>query len=407
MHSPRLLLSAAVTVTLPGLLAVFAVVGHEHSAAQASHAAATAAATAALSEAMVSGPLPVAPARTRTAVRNAVAAVQGTSGARITVLGGLGLYSQEVGMRLLAKAAAAGQITSYQGTELSSESSVAGSVTMVSSVSHSAGGLTLVQATTSTGSTVSYAADDRSPEGVFGVTTALIAQLGKHYVAVYQGSGQCDGRAAAIVTVYRVDGSLAARFWLDKQTGLPLRRQLFDTSDRLVGEESFLTVRFGPQSAQSAAALASAKQAESAWVTASSPASVLAALSGKGLQLPDVLPGGLPLYAAAWRGTGASEVIDLEYSDGLYVVSLFLQQGTLAATMPGWHEMRLSGRQVYVDGQSVAWASSGVVYTLIANTPPQTVSQALTVLPQASAPGFLARFGRGLDRLAHLVNPFG
>lgn len=403
MHSPRLLLSAAVTVALPGLLAVLAVVGHTHSSAQASRAAAGA---AALSGVVVSGPLPVAPARTRTAVRNAVAAVQGTSGARITVLGGLGLYAQEVGMRLLGKAAAAGRSTSYQGIELSSESSVAGNVTTVSSVSHSVGGLTLVQTRTSTG-TVSYAADDRSPEGVFGVTPALVAQLGKHYVAVYQGSGQWDGRTAAIVTVYRVDGSLAARFWLDEQTGLPLRRQLFDTSDRLVGEESFLTVRFGPQSGQSAAALASARQAESAWVTSTSPASVLTALSGKGLQLPKVLPGGLPLYAAAWRGTGASEVIDLEYSDGLYVVSLFLQQGTLAAKMPGWKEVSLSGRQVYVDGQSVAWASSGVVYTLIADTPPQTVTQALTVLPQANAPGFLARFGRGLDRLAHLVNPFG
>ena len=52
---------------------------------------------------------------------------------------------------------------------------------------------------------------------------------------------------------------------------------------------------------------------------------------------------GLPLYAAAWSGTGTGQVTDLEYSDGLSVISLFVQRGTLAASMAGWQPLSLHG----------------------------------------------------------------
>ncbi len=35
---------------------------------------------------------------------------------------------------------------------------------------------------------------------------------------------------ARIVDVYRFDGSLAARFWLDTRTLVPLRREDFDSA---------------------------------------------------------------------------------------------------------------------------------------------------------------------------------
>ena len=103
--------------------------------------------------------------------------------------------------------------------------------------------------------------------------------------------------------------------------------------------------------------------------------------------MPGSLPGGLPLYAAASTKTTSGEVVDLEYSDGLYVVSLFVQRGTLAANMPGWQPVRVDGQQAFVSGHSVTWAAAGFVYTMIADAPPQTVTQVVGTLPRSGSPG--------------------
>ncbi len=74
--------------------------------------------------------------------------------------------------------------------------------------------------------------------------------------------------------------------------------------------------------------------------------------------------------------------------------------------MAGWQPVSLDGHVVYAAGHSITWAGRGLVYTLIADAPPQTVREVVASLPQNTAPGFLARIGRGLSRLAALVNPF-
>jgi sigma-E factor negative regulatory protein RseB len=153
-----------------------------------------------------------------------------------------------------------------------------------------------------------------------------------------------------------------------------------------------------------APALASSPAA--AWVPASSPATLVASLTKRGARLPGTLLAGLPLYAAASSGTGAGQVTDLEYSDGLSVISLFVQRGTLAASMAGWQPVKLDGARVYVNGHSVTWAGRGEVYTMIADAPPQTVAEAVLAVPGGGQPGLVDRLGRGFDRLAHLVDPF-
>jgi sigma-E factor negative regulatory protein RseB len=415
-----LLLTAVATVTVPGLLAMLAVVGHEHVAVEAGANA------AALDGAPMSGSSPVAPAAARAMLRDDAAQVQGVSGAPVTVLSRVTVGQQVMGMRLLTGAANAGLATSYQGTEQISQSGVDGSVKMISQVWHQGGGLTLVE--TSDGTTVSAAARtgapgvassdpvSDSPEGVFGVTKSLVALLSEHYVAVYLGTGAAVGRAATVVEVYRSDGSVAARYWLDKQTMLPLRRELFDTSENVISEDSFVQVRFGALAAsQFAAADASEAQSlttaqpgrEPAWVAAATPARFAASLVGQGWRVPGSLPGGLPLYASASAETTTGEVVDLEYSDGLYVVSLFVQRGTLAANMAGWRPVDVGGQQAFVSGHSVTWSGLGFVYTMIADAPPQTMTQVVGTLPRGGSPGVLSRLGRGFIRLAHVIDPFG
>ena len=403
-----LLVSAVVTVTIPGVLAVFAILGHEHAIAGSGAMSA-----AAVSGESAFGPLPLAPAKTVPAVRNAVATVQRTSGGPVTVYSGVATVQQARAMHLLVLAASAGQAASYQGVEETRQLGVNGAtVTVFSQVWHQGGGLTLIRTLSGSTPVVSYDTGDRSPAGVFGVTGAQVTLLGKHYIAAYRGAGSSSGLPATIVAVYRFDGSLAARFWLDAQTHVPLRREDFDTADKLVSDQLFTKVQFGPltqrpaTAAATAASPAPAASPDSAWVAASSPAVPVAVLAKRGVRLPGTLLAGLPLYAAGWSGTGEGQVTDLQYSDGLSVISLFVQQGTLAARMAGWQPLSLDGIRVYVSGHSVTWAGRGEVYTMIADAPPQTVAEAIAALPGGGQPGLVGRLGRGFDRLAHLVDPF-
>jgi len=314
--------------------------------------------------------------------------------------------AQADGMSLLTKAAVAGLDTSYQGVEVIAQSEVNGTVTMISSVWHRGGGPTVAQtsdpeALADGGPYVAYDGDTHAPDGVFGVTKTLVGLIGRNYLAVFRGVGTAVNRPAFIVELDRSDGSLAARYWLDKKTLVPLQREVYDTSHELVSEEAFVQVQFGPVNRPPAAA-----PARQTWAGVAVPARLLLELDGSGWVLPAALPGGLTLYEAAQSGMGAGEVVDLGYSDGLSVISLFVQRGTLAPKMPGWQPVNLNGHLVYAANHSITWAGHGFVYTVIADAPPQTVEAVVAALPQNSAPGFFERMGRGLGRMAALVNPF-
>lgn len=405
-----LLLTAVATVTVPGLLTILAVLGHEHVPAGAGVTAVS------LDGTPLSGSASVAAANERLPERDDVTGVQPASvGASETMLSNVTTGQQAMGIHLLDLAANASLSTSYQGTEVITQSGVGGSIQITCQLWHQGGGQTLVE--TSDGTTspanpadISVESSDPangSPEGVFGVTKDLVSLLSKHYVVLYWGSGSVVNRPASVVELYRSDGSLAAVYWLDSRTNVPLRRELYDTSGHVISEDSFVQVQFDattlPQSAVTGAA--SAGQTQPTWVAAASPAKFLASLTGQGWQLPTTAPGGLPLYGAASTTTASGEVVDLEYSDGLYDVSLFMQRGTLAPDMPGWQQVNVAGQHAYVSGHSVTWAEHGFVYTVIADVPPQTVAQVVAALPSGS-PGVLDRLGRGFIRLAHLINPF-
>ena len=228
---------------------------------------------------------------------------------------------------------------------------------------------------------VSYDADNRSPEGVFGVTKPLVSLLGQHYVAVYQGTGSAAGRPALIVELHRADGSLAARFWLDRQTMLPLRREVFDTSAQLISQEAFVQVQFGtltkplappaPAAASGTSAKASAKASAGAtaatpsgsgWSAVTAPAQLLAGLNKQGWRLPVSLPGGLPLYSAARSTTAAGQVLDL----GLTPTGSRSSRSSCSAARSRSgllvEQVSLPGHQVYVAGHSIVWAGGGFVY---------------------------------------------
>ncbi|HWG03122.1 MAG TPA: sigma-E factor regulatory protein RseB domain-containing protein [Trebonia sp.] len=416
LRRPVLFLSAAATIAVPGALAVLAVLGHGHAARSAVEQAASAASTSGVGQAdmlpaAAGGPAGAGAASTAQPASGQLAPeVRG--GAPAAALAAA--MNQVRGAQLLTAAATAGTSASYRGVEVIANTTVGGTVTVMATVWHRGGGRTVTQTSDTTALAasqpyiVSYDGDNRAPEGVFGVTRTLVRLLATHYVAVYRGVGTVVGRPALIVEANRADGSVAARFWLDERTMLPLRKDVYDTADHLVSHDEFIQVRFGALSAPTAAASPAkvAGGAQPTWTAASSPATLLKQLNGQGCLLPGTLPGDLNLYAAAQATTASGRVVDLGFSDGLSAVSLFVQRGTLPGQLPGWQPARLAGHTVYVAQHEITLSARGFVYTLVADAPAATVDGVVGSLPPDSRPGVLGRISRGLVRLATLADPF-
>ena len=314
-------------------------------------------------------------------------------------------------VRLLAQAAQAAIVRSYQGEEVVTRWSAgsSGSV-LVSDIWHVSGGQTVTQtldagASSSSQPYLSSDDDGQAPEGVLGVTVPLVQLLETHYVVAYAGAGRAGGRTAQVVEARRADGSLAARFWLDDATRLPLEREAFDTTAHVISRDVFINVRFAKQGSAPASAPA---DSQGLWTDPFSQAQLLA-LRARGWLVPAQLPGGLSLYTGAETVANAGTVLDLGYSDGLSVISVFEQRGHLPASLAGWRKTTVAGHAIFVAGpdqRSLTWSGRGMVYTVVADAPTQTVNAVVGALPHDKPPGFWKRMTKGLVRLASWVNPF-
>ena len=172
----------------------------------------------------------------------------------------------------------------------------------------------------------------------------------------------------------------------------------------MVSEDVFMSLKLGPPAAAAEPRTTTTGGGGRLLATAQ-----LTRLRAAGWPLPAYLPGQLSLVRASETSGPAGAVVDLAYSDGLSVISLFVQRGHLPAQLSGWSQVAVRGDRVYAAGpdqRSVAWSARGFVYTLIADAPDQTLDQVVGVLPHNGRPAFLGRMGRGLRRLISWLNPF-
>jgi sigma-E factor negative regulatory protein RseB len=314
------------------------------------------------------------------------------------------------GLQLLQQAVAACQDTPYRGVQVVLWREQGATTVSVVDVWHQPGRMTLVQAagvmpSGPDAAPAPAAAGYQDPDGILGVSQQLLNLLRSNYQVVYVGRGTVASRGALLVEVRRPGGGLAAQFWLDAVTKLPLRREIFSPGAQMISEDAFTDLQFGNGVLGAAPAVAAAP-----WATELDGAA-LAALRSQGWPLPGQLPDNLSLFTATRTSTRYGQVVGLSYSDGLAVVSLFVQRGQLAGPMPGWRPVSLDGRAVYaVDPaaqgeRSLAWSAGGFVYTLIADAPGATVGQVVAALPGNAALGFWQRIGHGMQRLASWANP--
>lgn len=247
-------------------------------------------------------------------------------------------------------------------------------------------------------------AADHATAGVLSFSPWMFNLLQANYLIEYSGEGTAVGRTAQIVAVRRHDGSLAARYWLDSITSLPLRREMFDEGGHLVNEGAFINLSVGPSAPGPAPS-----QAAQAWSAEVARTSELPRLRREGWPVPSRLGGDMSLVGVSRGQAKSGAVVDASYSDGLSVVSVFMQRGELAGALPGWQAAQVRGLPVYSsepDHRSLAWSADGVVYTVISDAPPAAVDLIVAQLPHDHDVGLWQRVRRGLERIGSWFNPF-
>jgi sigma-E factor negative regulatory protein RseB len=309
-------------------------------------------------------------------------------------------------MRLLDRASVAGARTAYRGTAFVSAWTATGTTSVVVDVQHQVGAGTRVR---SVGTARNPAMDTHLPDRGArpSIDSDVLGLLAHHYDVVAAGSAQVAGRPTDLVEARRTGtSSLAARFWLDRATGLVLRREVYDGNGRITRASAFVDITIG-RPHEDAAAGASA----SPWPDSVDP-TTLARMRTAGWRCPRELPGSLQMVDARRGSQRYSGILHLSYSDGLSTVSLFLQRGRLDESgLTGYRRTTVDGDPVYVLDSvpaRVVWSADGTVYTIVADAPPRTVDQVVASLPHTGdEPGGWQRLSRGLGRVASWFNPFG
>jgi outer membrane lipoprotein-sorting protein len=320
---------------------------------------------------------------------------------------GLRPSSSPEARRLLTQAAAAADDVSYSGIQVSDWWGPAGMSSSQLDVWHrpGAGIVARTLAPPEDGTdTQLYSPGSGDPVVAMAMSVRQVDLLLENYDVKYTGAGSAGGRSAQVISVVRPGGRLAARFWLDEATKLPLRRELFDADTHLVSDIRLIDLKIG------ASAVAEMPAAQAQPWTRQLGARAIRLLQGKGWPVPPRLAGGLRLFAASEAVNSAGLVVDTSYSDGLSVISLFVERGHLPKVMGGWLELKLDGHRVFSsdpDDRSIAWGSGGFVFTMISDAPVSTVREAFAAaLADSRSPDFWVRLGRGFKRLASLANLF-
>jgi MucB/RseB N-terminal domain len=307
-------------------------------------------------------------------------------------------------VRLLNRAMDAPEAVSYSGTQYVtawSSPDAGESISAIVDVVHRAGGSTEVRVH---GARPLPVVDERSNAAWLADGGGPVALLIRGYDVALVGTASVAGRPTQVVEAHRSDGTTAARLWLDTDTALPLRREVYNDDGTTRAASAF--VEF---SLERAPRPIRAPVADSTADTSLRRHDLLQ-LRSDGWTCPNRLAGGLVLYEARRVG----DAIQLSYSDGVVTVSVFEQWGVLdEENLSGFAAREVDGGVIYSSAGPPAqfiWSAGDRVVTVVADAPTETIDAVLEAMPPKEpeeAHGFLARVGKGAERLASWLNPFG
>lgn len=188
------------------------------------------------------------------------------------------------------------------------------------------------------------------------------------------------------------------RLYVDRQSGLLLRRELLDAHGDPYRSVAFTTISSGG-TIEVAAAGTTPRITKS-----QEPA------PARHLRAPYKLKSRI---GDGYRKVGAYKaggVVQQFYSDGLHGLSVFEQRGHLRSAETGLAGETGSGRRVEIAGRTmqaysasvgdaVVWESDGVVYTAVTDAPWSDLADAVRDLPHADPPGRLRRVAQAVVSL--------
>ena len=229
-----------------------------------------------------------------------------------------------------------------------------------------------------------------------------VATLGPSPTAKYrltvEPGPDAAGRPTHMVSVQVIGANRPReRLFLDRQTGLLLRRELLDSQGTPYRSVAFSSISHGGPI--EVAAVSNTPR------VARSQEPALA----RHLKTPYKLKNRI---GAGYRRLGAYKangVVQQFYSDGLHGLSVFEQRGHLKSTKnpagaagPG-RRVEIAGRTMRAYsasvGEAVVWESDGVVYTAVTDAPWSDLAEAVRDLPHADPPGRLRRVAQAVVSL--------
>ncbi|MGZ6791942.1 MAG: sigma-E factor regulatory protein RseB domain-containing protein [Mycobacteriales bacterium] len=277
-----------------------------------------------------------------------------------------------------------------------------------------------VQHRPGTGSTVRLLSSPAGAVAADVLDQRLLDVLARHYDLRLDRDARCTGRQARVVEALRPgatgSGAVAGRFWVDRATGLVLRRDVLDEAGAVVRSSAFTALQVGRAAIGSTGS--TAPTGEVVRPTGERlTAAALARLERDGWPVARQLPSGseqagMDLFEARLHEGLAGDVLQLSYSDGLSTTSLFVQKGALPRRHAGAPEP-VAGGTVWVSSgptERMVWAGDGRTWTMVSDAPDTMVRDAVDVLPHdeasVQADGVLARAWRGMSRVGAWLNPF-
>lgn len=238
----------------------------------------------------------------------------------------------------------------------------------------------------------------------------------KYRVAVVGRERLLDRATQRLEVRRRADDRLRELLWVDEATGLLLRRESYDGDTRL-RLANYLKLDLGAEDAVRVDVAAGPVPLEQRTQGAAPVDDEgVAALRRAGWTLPAALDDGYRARGVFVVDAQDSEPVQLVYDDGLYTVSLFVQQG-----QPDWATLPAGSRPVHDEQMPadvvayewpgampsrIVWESGGATYTLVGDAPPAELRSLAASLPRDRARGLAQRMGDGLARLWSWVSPW-
>jgi hypothetical protein len=230
------------------------------------------------------------------------------------------------------------------------------------------------------------------------VATLGPSPMAKYRLSVAPGPDVAS-RPTEMVAVQLVGASRPReRLYIDRQSGLLLRRELLDTHGDPYRSVTFTAITSGG-TIEVAAAGSTPRVVRS---QEPSPA--------RHLKAPFKLKSRI---GTGYRRVGAYKaggVVQQFYSDGLHGLSVFEQRGHLKNAETNLAGESGSGRRVEIAGrtmrafsasvgEAVVWESDGIVYTAVTDAPWSDLADAVRDLPHADPPGRLRRVAQAVVSL--------